>query len=90
MTRGSIEEAESCLQSVRESEFSTQLANEIKTNRARLETARQIIDEISGVAALLPEIPEHQEQCDRIKKEVETLSERTTLLASQLNEPASN
>jgi DNA-binding XRE family transcriptional regulator len=81
-----LEGAESCLQSVRESEFSTQIANEIKINRTRLETARQIIDEILGIALLLPKVPAHQEQCDRIKKEVETLSERIDLLASQLNE----
>jgi DNA-binding transcriptional regulator YiaG len=81
-----LEGAESCLQSVREEEFSSQLAHEIKLNKTRLESARQIVDEILGVASTLPLIPEHQDQCDRIKKEVEKLESRIKTLTSQLDE----
>jgi DNA-binding transcriptional regulator YiaG len=81
-----LEAAESCLQAVREREFSAQLAGEVRLNQTRLETSRQIIEHISSVAESLPAVPEHQEQCDRIKKEVEKLATRIKVLDTELDE----
>jgi DNA-binding transcriptional regulator YiaG len=81
-----LEEAERCLQGSHTLDLPTQLANEVKINKARLETARKIIDEISSIFFSLPPTPEHQTQGDRIQKEIETLSHRLQLVDSQLDE----
>jgi DNA-binding XRE family transcriptional regulator len=81
-----LEGAEACLQAVRGVDFSAQLANEIRLSKTRLEASRQIMEGMSNMAESLPPIPEHHEQCDRIRKEVEKLEIRIKLLINQLDE----
>ncbi len=82
----SLEGAEICLQAVREDRLTTQLANEIKLSKARLETASKIIDEISSVFAAIPQLPEQQEQGDRFQKELEKLENQIRLVSNELED----
>ncbi|MEM5838772.1 hypothetical protein AAHH59_10770, partial [Pediococcus acidilactici] len=66
--------------------LTTQLANDIKISKARLETASKIIDEISSVFVAIPQLPEQQEQDDRFQKELEKLENRIRLVSNELED----
>jgi len=81
-----LESTEACLKAVREDEFSTQLANEIKLSKTRLEAARKIIDELSIVFSSIHQSPGEQKRRDRTQKELEKLESRVNLLNNELDE----
>lgn len=81
-----LESTEACLQAVREDEFSTQLANEIKLSKTRLEAARKIIDELSIVFSSIHQSPGDQKRRNRTQKELEKLESRVKLLSNELDE----
>jgi DNA-binding transcriptional regulator YiaG len=81
-----LESAEACLKAVREDEFSTQLANEIKLSKTRLEAARKIIDELSIVFSSIHQSPGEQKRRERTQKELEKLESRVKLLSNELDE----
>ncbi|MDX2241515.1 MAG: helix-turn-helix domain-containing protein [Leptolyngbyaceae cyanobacterium bins.302] len=81
-----IESAEACLQAVQEHKFSDQLANDIKLSKARLEASGKIIEEISSVFSAIPKLPEHQDQCDRLQKELARIESRVKSLNNELED----
>ena len=81
-----LEGAETCLQIVREHEWSDQLVNDIKLSKARLETGSKIVDEISNLFSTISKPLAYQEQYDQFQKDLERLESRIRLLNGELED----
>ncbi|WP_206602921.1 helix-turn-helix domain-containing protein [Leptolyngbya ohadii] len=80
-----VEEAESCLQAVQNSEFSDQLVFDIKLSKARLEAASKLLEEISSAFSAVAKPPSGHAQWERVQKNLERTESRVRLLDSELN-----
>ena len=71
-----LENAETCLLEVQESQHPTDLISEIKLNKSRLEAARRIVDEIIVFFSSKQHLSEQDDQLAHIHKELARLKKR--------------